>query len=78
MNYHNYKTIEAIPYDFPISGYGADRVNYLRLWQAKATKAMDMQLFNRGDFVNAFAEKEKDELISKVLYPADNNQEGKC
>lgn len=77
VNYHNYKTIEAIPYDFPISGYGADRVNYLRLWQAKATKAMDMQLFNRGDFVNAFAEKEKDELISKVLYPADNNQEGK-
>lgn len=77
VNYHNYKTIEAIPYDFPISGYGADRVNYLRLWQAKATKAMDMQLFNRGDFVNAFAEKEKDELISKVLYPAGNNQEGK-
>lgn len=77
VNYHDYKTIEAVPYDFPISGFDAKRVNYLRLWEAQSTERMDMEAFNKGQHVNAIAEKEKDELISKVLYPEDNNQEGK-
>jgi len=77
VNYHNYKCIKAIPYDFPISGFGAQRVNYLRLWQAQSSERMYMEAFNRGDYVNAIINKEKDELISKVLYPADNNLEGK-
>ena len=77
VKYHNDETIIAMPYDFPISGYGSKRVNYLRLWQAQATERMDMKAFNRGDHVQAIAKKETDELISKVLYPEDNNPEGK-
>ncbi|HHT66514.1 MAG TPA: glycogen/starch/alpha-glucan phosphorylase [Clostridiales bacterium] len=77
VNYHDYKTIEAIPYDFPISGFDAKRVNYLRLWQAQSTERMNMEVFNRGEHVNAVVEREKDELISKVLYPEDKSQEGK-
>lgn len=77
VKYRNDETIIAMPYDFPISGYGSKRVNYLRLWQAQATERMDMKAFNRGDHVQAIAKKETDELISKVLYPEDNNPEGK-
>jgi len=36
VKYNNDETIIAMPYDFPISGYGSKRVNYLRLWQAQA------------------------------------------
>lgn len=55
VKYRNDETIIAMPYDFPISGYGSKRVNYLRLWQAQATERMDMKAFNRGDHVQAIA-----------------------
>jgi starch phosphorylase len=73
----NPKTIIAIPHDFPVSGYDTNRVNYMRLWRSKSPEVMDMSAFNKGEYINAVAEKEKDELISKVLYPEDNNPNGK-
>src|SRR5439155_5440226 len=49
----------------------------LRLWRARANKEFDLQVFNDGDYVQAVADKEDSEIISKVLYPNDNNQAGK-
>ena len=77
VKYVNPKTLLAVPYDFPVSGYGTNRVNYMRLWRAKSPIVMDMKAFNKGEYINAIADKEKDELVSKVLYPEDNNPHGK-
>ena len=48
----------------------------LRLWSAKVD-GIDMAMFNQGDYMRAMEEKAMAEVISKVLYPADNHQEGK-
>ena len=75
--YHNAETIRAVPYDFPISGYNSNRANYIRLWEAESSERLDMEKFNKGNHVDSIAKKEKDEFISKILYPEDNNPEGK-
>ncbi len=67
----------GVPYDTPIPGYGNDTVNTLRLWQARASNEFDFQEFNAGDYVDAVQEKNASEVISKVLYPNDDNQAGK-
>ena len=39
------KTIEGIPYDVAIVGYGAKTVNFLRLWESKASQEFDFETF---------------------------------
>lgn len=73
----NCHTVKAIPYDMAITGYKTPVVNTLRLWGARAVRPMDMALFGQGQYVDAIAEKELAESISKVLYPEDNHEEGK-
>ncbi len=73
----NGATVRAVPYDMPVIGYDSHMVNMLRCWSARATKSLDMQSFNRGDYARAVEEKELAEVISKVLYPEDNHYEGK-
>ena len=73
----NYSTVQAVPYDVPTLGYDSNMVNMLRCWSARATKKLDMQSFNRGEYTRAIEEKELAEVISKVLYPEDNHYEGK-
>ncbi len=75
--HHNPKVINAVPYDFPVSGYDSNRVNYLRLWEAQSLERLNMMKFNEGHHVESIADKETDEFLSKVLYPEDNNAEGK-
>ena len=75
--YENYTTILAMPYDVPLVGYNSKIVNKLRLWSAKSPASMDMERFNKGNYVGATEEKELAEVISKVLYPEDNHNEGK-
>lgn len=70
-------TIKAVPYDMNISGYNDFAVNKLRLWSAEARNAFDMKLFSQGEYLKAMEEKAMAESISKVLYPADDNYEGK-
>ena len=77
VKHHNPKVVKAVPYDFPVSGYDSNRVNYLRLWEAESTERLDMKCFNEGKHVESIANKENDEFISKILYPEDNNAEGK-
>lgn len=74
---HDYRTVQAIPYDMPVAGYDCDTVNTLRMWRAKSAKAMDFASFSNGDYVKAMQEEELAEVISKVLYPEDNHYEGK-
>lgn len=77
IEHTGYTTIKAVPYDMNISGYNDFAVNKLRLWSAEARNAFDMKLFSQGEYVKAMEEKAMAESISKVLYPADNNYEGK-
>jgi len=71
------KQVEGIPYDLAIVGYGARTVNFLRLWEAKASEQLDLQVFNQGGYVEAVREKVMGESISKVLYPNDETESGK-
>ena len=68
----------GVPYDMPVVGYGGKSVNYLRLFAAKATHTLDLDLFNKGGYVAAVDENIKVETISKVLYPSDNIAQGKA
>jgi len=71
------KTIEGVPFDVPIAGYGTNTVNFLRLWSSRASEDFDLDEFNRGDYVEAVREKAVSETISKVLYPNDRTENGK-
>jgi glycogen phosphorylase len=71
------KTVLGVPYDTPIAGFNARTVNTLRLWQARASAEFDFALFNDGDYERSVVEKNDSEVISKVLYPNDQNQAGK-
>jgi len=71
------KTVIGMPYDLPVVGYGGNTVNTLRLWSAKATEEFDLDDFNRGEYVDAVANKVLAENLTKVLYPNDNVFEGK-
>ncbi len=67
----------AMPYDTPVPGYGTATVNTLRLWSARALHDFNLGDFNRGDYINANLTSALTENITKVLYPNDNNYEGK-
>ena len=72
-----WKKLLGIPYDIPIPGYGTNTVNYLRLWESRATEDFDLEAFNRGGYDEAVSAKNKSETISKVLYPNDKTESGK-
>ena len=73
----DYSTVIAVPYDMYISGYDSKAVNKLVLWSAKSPKSLDMTAFSRGDYAKALEENTKAEVISKILYPADDHMDGK-
>ncbi len=67
----------GVPFDTPIAGFRNGTVNTLRLWQARAGHEFDLKVFNDGDYVRAVEDKNSSEVISKVLYPNDQNQAGR-
>lgn len=67
----------AMPYDTPIPGYRNNMVNTLRLWSAEAVSGFNLSKFNDGDYISANLESSLSENITRVLYPNDNNHEGK-
>lgn len=69
--------VKGIPYDTPIPGYRVNTANTLRLWKAEAVESFDFQAFNTGDYYGAVDEKVTSENISKVLYPNDEQIQGK-
>ncbi len=71
------ETVIGVPYDVPIVGYGNNTVNILRLWSSYASEELDLAVFNRGGFLDAVDDKVRSETISKVLYPADETEQGR-
>ncbi|MEM7145156.1 MAG: glycogen/starch/alpha-glucan phosphorylase [Verrucomicrobiota bacterium] len=71
------RKIVGVPYDVPIVGYGCGTVNFLRLWESRASEEFNFTVFNDGGYVDAVCEKAENESVSKVLYPNDNTESGK-
>ena len=71
------QTVRAVPYDMAVIGCKTDNINTLRLWQAEAVNEFDFTAFNDSKYDEAVKEKNDAENISKVLYPNDNQYEGK-
>jgi starch phosphorylase len=69
--------VMAMAYDMPIPGYATNTVNNLRLWSAKASRELDFQYFNQGNYFKAVEDKNQSELLSKVLYPSDSTEVGR-
>ncbi len=66
----------AQPYDLMVAGKDGKGISTLRLWRSTAP-GMDMSLFNQGEYMRAMEQKAMAEVITQVLYPADNHREGK-
>lgn len=69
--------VMAMAYDTPVPGFDNNTVNNMRLWSAKATRDFDLQYFNKGNYIEAVADKNGSENISKVLYPDDTTEMGR-
>ncbi|MBE6412376.1 MAG: glycogen/starch/alpha-glucan phosphorylase [Opitutales bacterium] len=69
--------IIGVPWDIPVVGYGAETVNFLRLWESRASNEFDLNAFNEGGYTQAVHEKAMSETVSKVLYPNDKTENGK-
>ncbi|HTE41488.1 MAG TPA: glycogen/starch/alpha-glucan phosphorylase [Steroidobacteraceae bacterium] len=72
-----HKTVVGVPYDTPILGYRINTANTLRLWKSEAPESFDFSIFNRGDYYGAVNQKVASENLSKVLYPNDEQVQGK-
>jgi starch phosphorylase len=77
VTHRDYNTVIAVPYDMPVVGYNSDCPATLRLWSARTADEFDLDSFNRGDYAKAIVNRELAEVISKVLYPADDHDQGK-
>jgi len=72
-----WKTLLGVPYDIPIPGFGTNTVNFLRLWESRASEEFNLEAFNSGGYEQAVHEKNQSETVSKVLYPNDKTESGK-
>ena len=55
----NYQSVMAVPYDYPVIGYGNNTVNTLRLWEAKPKNPLDLKSFNEGNYQKAAEEEQQ-------------------
>ena len=69
--------VKGIPCDIFVPAYGSNSVSLLRLFKAEATEAFHFDAFNFGNYYGAVNDKVLSENISKVLYPNDEQFEGK-
>ena len=73
----NYQSVEAVPYDLPILGYGNGIVNTLRIWDAQPVECFQLDSFDKGDYKKAVEQENLARNICEVLYPNDNHYAGK-
>lgn len=62
----------AVPYDFPVPGYGTDTVNTVRFWSAQAPERFLPGYLNHGDYVRACEERQQTGRITRLLLPEQN------
>ena len=67
----------ATAYDSGVPGYQMRSVITMRLWSARATRGINLDAFNRGDYIQAFEAKNQSENVSRVLYPDDRTEHGR-
>lgn len=67
----------ATAYDSGIPGHELSSVVTLRLWSARATAGINLDAFNKGDYMTAVQAKNESENVSRVLYPDDSTAHGK-
>ena len=72
-----YQSVKAVPFDFPIVGYGNGIVNTLRIWDAEAIECFQLDSFDKGDYQKAVEQANLAKNIVEVLYPNDNHYAGK-
>ena len=72
-----YQSVQAIPYDIPIVGYGNGIVNTLRIWDAVPVECFKLDSFDKGDYQKAVEQENLARNIVEVLYPNDNHYAGK-
>ncbi len=77
IEHRDYQSVVALPYDLFVPGYGGNFCNVLTVWEAKSRSSFDMAAFSRGEYIKALEDQTMAEVISKVLYPADDHVEGK-
>lgn len=75
--WHPNLTVSAVPYTYPVPGFGGANVNGLRLWAARALDPFNLEAFNEGNYEESFKAKTLAENISQVLYPEDSTPQGK-
>ena len=73
----NYQSVMAVPFDYPIVGYGNHIVNTLRIWDAEAITDFQLDSFDKGEYDKAVEQKNLAKNIVEVLYRNDNHYEGK-
>lgn len=71
------QSVVAVPYDYPVIGYGNHHINTLRLWKAEAIEQFDFQKFNNFQYQDAVRDQNRAEDITRVLYPNDIQDPGK-
>ena len=74
--WHPREKFLAVAHDTAIVGWRGKRVNTLRLWASQALDPIQLEAFNRGDYVGALADRTRAETITRVLYPADSTPAG--
>lgn len=73
----DYTAVRAIPFDFPIVGYGNGIVNTLRIWDAEPMEVFQLDSFDKGEYAKAVEQENLARNIVEVLYPNDNHYAGK-
>ena len=77
VNWISDEIIKGTPFDTAVLGYGVQTANFLRLWKAEADISFDFRAFNAGDYYGAVHHKMDSETITKVLYPNDEQTQGR-
>ncbi|MCR5486439.1 MAG: glycogen/starch/alpha-glucan phosphorylase [Lachnospiraceae bacterium] len=72
-----YQSVNAVPYDMPIVGYGNGIVNTLRIWDAEPVECFRLDSFDKGDYHQAVEQDNLARNLCDVLYPNDNHYAGK-
>jgi glycogen phosphorylase len=67
----------ATAYDSAVPGHDMRSVATLRLWSARASAGINLDAFNKGDYMRAVEAKNQSENVSRVLYPDDSTEHGK-
>lgn len=71
------RIVRGVAFDIPVLGYRVGTCNILRLWKAEATESFDLEAFTKGDYYRAVEGKVASENLTKVLYPSDDQLQGR-